>query len=124
MQLFGLLLRQFFLDSGAVFAHIRADAGRALDVGGGAGIEPDGFGGAAIIHGSGKDKVSKGHFLIGDGIGDVIFGHGCLFLRWLKVGCGGEGFLLRAWCAAAPRVGGLQLCESAGTRKVRCSVSI
>jgi hypothetical protein len=31
--------------------------------------------GAAVIHGSGKDQVSKGDFLIGDEIADNIFGH-------------------------------------------------
>ncbi len=119
VQLFGLLLRQLFLDSGAVLAHVRADAGLALGVGGGAGIEPDGFGGAAIIHGSGKNQVSKGHFLIGDGIGDVVFGHGCLFLRWLKVAwVGGRGgfFAARFVCCCCE---GRQhaTCESGGTRK-------
>jgi hypothetical protein len=38
-------------------------------------IETNGFCGAAVIHGSGKDQVSKGDFLIGDGIADSIFGH-------------------------------------------------
>ena len=117
VQLFGLLLRQLFLDSGAVLAHIRADAGLALGVGGGAGIEPDGFGGAAIIHGSGKNQVSKGHFLIGDGIGDVVFGHGCLFLRWLKVGLVGVGVSLERGSGAAAAGGGsIQLMRERGAR--------
>jgi len=60
---------------GAVLVHVGADAGLGFDIGGGVGIETDGFCGAAVIHGSGKDQVSKGHFLIGDGIADSIFGH-------------------------------------------------
>jgi hypothetical protein len=63
-------------DGGAVLGHVGADAWLGFGVGGGVGIETDGFRGAAVIHGSGKDQVSKGHFLIGDGIGDSIFGHG------------------------------------------------
>jgi hypothetical protein len=58
-----------------VLDHVGADAGLGFGVGGGFGIETNRFCGAAVIHGSGKDQVSKGHFLIGDGIADSIFGH-------------------------------------------------
>jgi hypothetical protein len=58
-----------------VLDHVGADAGLGFGVGGGFGIETDGFCSAAVSHGSGQDQVSKGDFLIGDGIGDSIFGH-------------------------------------------------
>ncbi len=74
-QAFGFLVYQPFPDGGAVFSHVGADAGLGFGVGSGVGIETDGFRGAAVIHGSGHDQVSKGHFLIGDGIADSIFGH-------------------------------------------------
>ena len=74
-QPFGFLVHQPFPDGGAVLDHVVADAGLGLGVGSGVGIETDGFCGAAVIHGSGHDQVSKGHFLIGDGIADSIFGH-------------------------------------------------
>jgi hypothetical protein len=74
-QPFGFLVHQPFPDGGAVLRHVGADARLGFGVGGGVGIEADGFRGAAVIHGSGKDQVSKGHFLSGDGIGDSILGH-------------------------------------------------
>ena len=74
-QPFGFLVHQLFLNGGAVLDHVGANAGLGFGVGGGFGIETDGFCGAAVIHGSGKDQVSKGHFLIGDGIADSIFGY-------------------------------------------------
>ena len=75
-QPFGFLVDQFFFDGGAVLDHVVADAGLGFGVGGGVGIETDGFRSSAVIHGSGQDQVSKGHFLIGDGIADSIFGMG------------------------------------------------
>ena len=74
-QPFGFLVHQPFPDGGAVLDHVGADAGLGFGVGSGVGIETDGFCGAAVIHGSRKDQVSKGDFLIGDGIADSIFGH-------------------------------------------------
>jgi hypothetical protein len=74
-QAFGFLVHEFFPDGGAVLVHEVADAGLGFGVGGGVGIETDGFCGAAVIHGSGEDQESKGHFLIGDEIGDGFFGH-------------------------------------------------
>jgi hypothetical protein len=81
-QAVGFLVHQSFADGGAVLNHVGADAGLGFDVGGGFGVETNGFCGAAVSHGSGNDQVSKGHFLIGDGIGDPrhagagsIFGH-------------------------------------------------
>jgi hypothetical protein len=81
-QTFHFLVHQLFPYGGAVLLHVGADAGLGFGIGGGFGIETDSFCGAAVIHGSGKDQVSKGHFLIGDGIGDPrhagagsIFGH-------------------------------------------------
>jgi len=65
-----------FSRTAARLVHIGADSGLGFGVGGGFGIETNGFCGAAVIHGSGKDQVSKGDFLIGDGIADSIFGHG------------------------------------------------
>ncbi len=62
------LVHQLFLDGGAVLDHVGADAGLGFGVGGGFGIEAGGFRGTAVSHGSGKDQVSKGDFLIGDGI--------------------------------------------------------
>ena len=74
-QPLGFLVHQPFPDGGAVLDHVGADAGFGFGVGSGVGIETDGCCGTAVIHGSGKDQVSKGHFLIGDGIADSIFGH-------------------------------------------------
>ncbi len=71
----GFLVHQPFPDGGAVLQHVGADAGFGFGVGGGFGIETNGFCGAAVSHGSGHDQVSKGHFLIGDGIGNSVFGH-------------------------------------------------
>ena len=58
--------------------HVGANAGLGFGVGGGFGIETDGFRGAAVIHGSGQDQVSKGDFLIGDGSVTVFLGIGRL----------------------------------------------
>jgi hypothetical protein len=53
------------------------------------GVETDGFCGAAVTHGSGQDQVSKGHFLVGDGIGDWVFRHReSSFLGLLEIGDG------------------------------------
>jgi hypothetical protein len=51
-------------------------------IGGGFGVETHGFRGTAVIHGSGKDQVSEGDFLIGDD--DSIFGHrsSCSSVCW------------------------------------------
>src|SRR5258708_40319761 len=72
---FGFLIHQPFPDGGAVFAHVGADAGLGFGIGGGVGIETDRFCGAAVIHGSRPDQVSKGDFLMGGGIADRIFWH-------------------------------------------------
>ena len=74
-QSVGFLVHQPFADGGAVLDHVGADAGLGFGVGGSFGVKTNGFCGAAVSHGSGQDQVSKGHFLIGDGIGDSIFGH-------------------------------------------------
>ena len=50
------------------------------------GLRPAASAACAVVHGSGKDQVSKGHFLIGDGIGDCIFWHGESVPRLLKIG--------------------------------------
>jgi hypothetical protein len=54
-QPFGFLIHQLFSDSSAVLAHVGADAGLGFRVGGGVGIEAGCFGGATVVHGSGKD---------------------------------------------------------------------
>jgi hypothetical protein len=72
------LLDEPLLDGGAVLDHVVADTGFGFGVGGGVGVETDGFGGTTVGHGAREDQVGKGHFLIGDGVGDFIFGH-----RWL-----------------------------------------
>jgi hypothetical protein len=71
----GFLVHELFPDGGAVLHHVGLDAGLGFGVGGGFGIETNRFCGATVIHGSGHDQESKGHFLIGDGIGDFVFGH-------------------------------------------------
>jgi hypothetical protein len=58
-QPLGFLVHQLFPDGGAVLIHVGADAGLGFGVGGGFGIEADGFCGAAVIHGSGKDQVKR-----------------------------------------------------------------
>jgi hypothetical protein len=59
----------------AVLEHVGADMGFGFGVGGGVGVETHGFGGPAVGHGSREDQVGKGHFLIGDGVGDLILRH-------------------------------------------------
>ena len=85
----GFLIHQLFPDGGTVLEHVGADARLGFGIGGGFGVKTDGFRGATVIHGSGHDQVSKGHFLIGDGIGDCVFGHRssrssvCWSLGWI-----------------------------------------
>jgi hypothetical protein len=55
-----------------VLDHVGADAGLGSGVGGSIGVEAESFRGAAVIHRSGQDQVIKGHFLIGDRIGDSL----------------------------------------------------
>jgi hypothetical protein len=77
-QSVGLLLDKLLLHGGAVLEHVGAYPGFGFGVGGGVGVEADGFGGMTVGHGSREDQAGKGYFLIGDGVADLIFGH-----RWL-----------------------------------------
>ena len=77
-----LLVLMFYgppLHGGAVLEHVGADPGLGFGVGGGVGVEADGFGGTTVGHGSREDQTGKGYFLIGDGVDDFIFGH-----SWLR----------------------------------------
>jgi hypothetical protein len=73
------LLHALFVHGGPVLDHVFADTGFEFGVGGGAGVETDGFGGTAVGHSSGEDQVGKGYFLIGDWVADLIFGY-----KWLR----------------------------------------
>jgi hypothetical protein len=64
-----------FPHGGAVLGHVGANPGLGFGVGGAFRVEAHGFGGAAVIHGSREDQVGEGHFLIGDRVGNFIFGH-------------------------------------------------
>ena len=75
----GFLLDELLLNGGAVLEHVGADTGLGFGVGGGVGVEADGFGGLTVGHGSREDQAGKGYFLIGDGVVHFIFGH-----RWLR----------------------------------------
>ena len=76
---FGFLLDELLLNGGAVLEHVGADTGLGFGVGGGVGVEADGFGGMTVGHGAREDQAGKGYFLIGDGVAHFIFGH-----RWLR----------------------------------------
>ena len=80
----GLLLDELLLHGGAVLEHEGADTGLGFGVGGGVGVEADGFSGLTVGHGAREDQAGKGYFLIGDGVADFIFGHRWLleFERW------------------------------------------
>jgi hypothetical protein len=73
-----LLLDELLLHCGAVLKHVGADAGFGFGVGGGVGVEADGFGGMTVGHGAREDQAGKGYFLIGDGVAHFIFGLGWL----------------------------------------------
>jgi len=75
VQSVGLLLDELLLHGGAVLEHVGADTGFGFGVGGGVGVEADGFGGMTVGHGAREDQAGKGYFLIGDGVADFIFGH-------------------------------------------------
>ena len=79
-------LISFSLTAARLLDHVGADAGLGSGIGGGVGIEADSFRSAAVIHGSGQNQVSKGHFLIGDGIGDRVFGHSGSLSRLQEMG--------------------------------------
>jgi hypothetical protein len=74
------LLHEVFVHGGPVLEHVGADPGFGFGVGGGVGVETDGFGGTAVGHGSRENHVGKGYFLIGDEVAHWIFGH-----KWLRL---------------------------------------
>ena len=84
-QRVGLLLDELLLDGGSVVEHVGADTGFGFGVGGGVRVEACGFSGLTVGHGAREDQRGKGHFLIGDGVGDFIFGHReSSFLGWVQ----------------------------------------
>jgi hypothetical protein len=58
--------------------HVGADTRLGFGVGGGVGVETDGFCGLTVGHLSREDQVDKRYFLVCDEVGDVIFRHGWL----------------------------------------------
>src|ERR1700693_1708785 len=66
VQSLGLLLDELLLHGGAVLEHVGADTGFGFSVGGGVGVEADGFGGTTVGHGAREDQAGKGYFLIGE----------------------------------------------------------
>ena len=102
-----LLLDELLLHGGAVLEHEGADTGLGFGVGGGVGVEADGFSGLTVGHGASEDQAGKGYFLIGDGVVHFIFGH-----RWLREfeRSKGQGFLTRLearWVHKKSRGGGV-----------------
>jgi hypothetical protein len=55
---------RLLLHGSAVVEHVGADTGLGFGVGGGVGVEVDGFGGTTVGHGARKDLAGKGYFLI------------------------------------------------------------
>ena len=78
-QFLGILLDELLLNGGPMLKHIGTDTRLGFGVGSGIGVKTDGFGGTTVGHGSREDQAGKGYFLIGDEVGDFIFGH-----RWLR----------------------------------------
>ena len=52
--------------------HVGADTRLGFGVGGGVGVETDGFCSTTVGHGSREDQVGKRYFLVCDGVGDVV----------------------------------------------------
>jgi hypothetical protein len=78
-QFLRFLLDGLFLDGGPMLKHVGADTRLGFGVGGGIGVETDGFCGTTVGH-SREDQAGKRYFLVCDGFADVVFRH-----RWLRV---------------------------------------
>jgi hypothetical protein len=61
-----------------MFEHVGADTRLGFGVRGGVGVETGDLRGTTVGHGSRVDQASKDYFLVSDGVGDSIFGHGWL----------------------------------------------
>jgi hypothetical protein len=59
-----------------VLEHEGANMRFGFSVGGGVGVEADGFGGLTVGHGAREDQASECYFLIGDRVADLFFGIG------------------------------------------------
>jgi hypothetical protein len=63
-----------------------------------------------VGHGASEDQAGKGHFLIGDGIADFIFGHRWLRFREFEKQLGAEVSTVwgsRVACIKKPAGGGM-----------------
>jgi DDE family transposase len=58
-QSLGLLLDELLLHGGAVLEHVGADTGFGFSVGGGVGVEADGFGGMTVGHDAREDQGQR-----------------------------------------------------------------
>jgi hypothetical protein len=73
-EFLGILLDELLLNGGTVLEHVGADTRLGFGVGGGIGVETDGFCGLTVGHGSREDQAGKRYFLICDEVADVILG--------------------------------------------------
>jgi hypothetical protein len=74
----GSLLDELLLDGVPMLMHVSADTRLGFGVGGGIGVETDGFRGTTVGHGSTEDQAGKRYFLVSDGVAGVVLRH-----RWL-----------------------------------------
>ena len=58
------LLQETIVHGGPVLEHVGADPGFGFGVGGGVGVETDGFRGLTVGHSSRENQVGKGYFLV------------------------------------------------------------
>jgi hypothetical protein len=72
-----ILLDKLLANGSAVLKQVGADTRLGFGVRSGVGVETGGLRGLTVGHGSREDQAGEGYFLVSDGVGDFIFGHGC-----------------------------------------------